>query len=119
MSQPLLKPLEADTTDSLDTVETPALVLDVTRLDRNVAWLRAHLDALDVAFRPHVKSAKSVDGARRLFADGLGPITVSTLAEADYFASAGFTDITYAVGLSPDKTHRTREMVAGESTCRC
>lgn len=112
MTQSLRQSAEADAAPSLDTVETPALVLEVAKLDRNVARLRAHLDTLGVAFRPHVKSAKSIDVARRLFAEGAGPITVSTLAEADYFAAAGFTDITYAVGLSPDKIHRTRELVA-------
>lgn len=110
MSQTLS--LSASAAETLDTIETPALALDVAKLDRNVARLRAHLGALGVAFRPHVKSAKSVDVARRLFADGVGPITVSTLAEADYFAAAGFTDITYAVGLAPDKIHRAREIVA-------
>jgi D-serine deaminase-like pyridoxal phosphate-dependent protein len=112
MTQTLLQPTATDAVESLDTVETPALVLDVAKLDRNVARLRSHLDALGVAFRPHVKSGKSIDVARRLFSGGVGPITVSTLAEADYFAGAGFTDITYAVGLSLDKIHRTRELVA-------
>jgi glycine/D-amino acid oxidase-like deaminating enzyme len=112
VNQTLLEPVESDAAESLDTIETPALVLDVAKLDRNVARLRAHLASLDVGFRPHVKSAKSVDVARRLFAEGTGPITVSTLAEADYFAAAGFSDITYAVGLAPDKIGRTREMVS-------
>ena len=105
--------LQTSTTmaENLDTIETPALVLDVAKLDRNVARLRARLDPLGVAFRPHVKSAKSLDVARRLFAAGLGPITVSTLAEAEYFAAGGFTDITYAVGLGLDKIGRTRDLV--------
>jgi|KBSMisStaDraftv2_1062788.scaffolds.fasta_scaffold22832_4 D-serine deaminase-like pyridoxal phosphate-dependent protein len=97
--------------ENLDTIETPALALDVTKLDRNIARLRGHLASLGVAFRPHVKSGKSVDVARRLFPEGTGPITVSTLAEADYFAEAGFTDITYAVGLAPEKIERTHELV--------
>ncbi len=101
-----------DADASLDTIETPALVLDTFKLDRNVARLRAHLGAFGVTFRPHVKSAKSIDVARRLFPEGTGPITVSTLAEADYFAAAGFTDITYAVGLGLDKIQRTRDLVA-------
>jgi D-serine deaminase-like pyridoxal phosphate-dependent protein len=50
--------------------------------------------------------------ARRLFVEGHGPITVSTLAEADYFAAAGWTDITYAVGLAPEKIVRARDLVA-------
>jgi D-serine deaminase-like pyridoxal phosphate-dependent protein len=58
-----------------------------------------------------VKTAKSIEVARRLFPDGRGPITVSTLAEAEYFADAGFADITYAVGLAPEKITRTRALV--------
>lgn len=104
--------LQTRDAETLDTIETPALLLDVAKVDRNVARLRAHLDSLGVAFRPHVKSAKSIDVARRLFAGGAGPITVSTLAEAEYFADGGFTDITYAVGLGPDKIQRARDLVA-------
>lgn len=99
--------------DTLDTIATPALVLDLARVDRNVARLRAHLAGLGVALRPHLKTAKSVDVARRLFPEGWGPITVSTLAEAEYFAAAGATDITYAVGLSPDKIARVGALIAG------
>ena len=99
-------------TDRLDTIETPALVLDVRKLDRNVARLRRHLDGLGVALRPHVKTVKSIDVARRLFAGGVGPITVSTLAEAEYFAAAGMTDVIYAVGLAPEKIGRACALVA-------
>jgi D-serine deaminase-like pyridoxal phosphate-dependent protein len=96
---------------TLDTIDTPALILDVTKVDRNIARLRGHLGELGVRFRPHVKTAKSIDVARRLFPDGHGPITVSTLAEAEYFADGGFADITYAVGLAPEKIARTRALV--------
>lgn len=96
----------------VDTIETPALMLDLAKVDRNIARLRGRLDVLGVTFRPHVKTAKSIDVARRLFPSGEGPITVSTLAEAEYFAAGGFTDICYAVGLSPDKIGRTRDLVA-------
>lgn len=97
---------------TLDTIETPALILDLTKADRNIARLTRRLADLGVGFRPHVKTAKSIDVARRLFRGGKGPITVSTLAEAEYFADAGFTDITYAVGLAPEKIMRTRALVA-------
>jgi len=97
---------------TLGTIETPALVLDVTKVDRNIDRLRRRLAGLGVGFRPHVKTAKSIAVARRLFPEGHGPITVSTLAEAEYFADAGFTDITYAVGLAPEKIGRTRALVA-------
>ncbi|MEH3102238.1 alanine racemase [Sphingomonas adhaesiva] len=97
---------------ALADLETPALLLDLGRFDRNVARLRAHLAPLGVTLRPHVKTAKSIDLARRLFPQGGGAITVSTLAEAEYFADGGITDITYAVGLSPDRIARARALVA-------
>lgn len=96
----------------IDAIETPALLLDLAKVDRNIARLRNRLNSLGVAFRPHVKTAKSIEVARRLFPAGVGPITVSTLAEADYFAAGGFTDITYAVGLGPEKIGRARDLVA-------
>lgn len=96
---------------ALDTIDTPALILDVTKVDRNIARLTRHLADLGVGFRPHVKTAKSIDVARRLFREGKGPITVSTLAEAEYFADAGFADIAYAVGLAPEKIARARALV--------
>lgn len=97
---------------AIDELDTPALVLDVARVERNIARLTQRLSALGVRFRPHVKTAKSIDVATRLFPDGRGPITVSTLKEAEYFAAAGMTDITYAVGLAPAKFARLRSLVA-------
>lgn len=101
----------AKSADTLETTKTPALVLDLEKLDRNIARLRERLAGFDVSFRPHVKTGKSLEVGKRLFAGGTGPITVSTLAEAEYFAEGGFRDITYAVGLSPDKFARARALV--------
>ncbi|MBY8848340.1 alanine racemase [Saccharothrix sp. MB29] len=92
--------------EALDRVATPFLALDRSVVEANAARLRAHLDGLGAALRPHVKTAKSVEVARLLFDGGVGPITVSTLAEAEAFADAGFTDVVYAVGIAPDKLDR-------------
>jgi D-serine deaminase-like pyridoxal phosphate-dependent protein len=91
---------------TLHELETPCLVLDRHRMERNIARLRGRLAKFDATLRPHLKTSKSVDVARRLYPDAPGPITVSTLAEAEYFAGHGFSDITYAVGLAPDKAER-------------
>jgi len=102
-----------ETAPALMNLPTPALVLDRDRMDRNLARLGALMAAHGVTLRPHLKTAKSVDAARRIFPDGPGPITVSTLAEAEYFASeGGFTDITYAVGLDPAKASRALALCA-------
>lgn len=85
---------------------TPFLALDVDRLDANIARLGSHLNALGIPLRLHVKTAKSLDVVERVFPGSPGPIAVSTLAEAEYFADAGYRDILYAVGLAPDKLPR-------------
>jgi D-serine deaminase-like pyridoxal phosphate-dependent protein len=59
-----------------------------------------------VPLRLHVKTAKSREVAALVFPDGPGPIAVSTLAEAEAFADAGYTDIVYAVGIAPAKLDR-------------
>ncbi|QIY68130.1 alanine racemase [Streptomyces sp. RLB1-33] len=96
----------APSAGTLDEPGTPFLALDPGKAEANIARLRGHLDTLGAELRPHVKTAKSVDVARMLFNGRPGPITVSTLAEAEAFAEAGFTDILYAVGIAPDKLGR-------------
>ena len=95
---------------TIDALVTPTLLLDRMRLDRNIQRLAEHARQLRVVLRPHMKTAKSVGVARQVFPDGPGPITVSTLAEAEYFAGQGFRDMTYAVGLSPASARRAMEI---------
>ena len=61
---------------------------------------------------PHVKTVKLVDGAK-ISGKGIGPITVSNLREAEYFAEAGFNDIIYAVSMVPAKLARAFNDGAG------
>jgi D-serine deaminase-like pyridoxal phosphate-dependent protein len=87
----------------LDRLDTPCLVLERGKLERNIARMRAHLGQLKVALRPHVKTAKSYDVARLALDGQPGGITVSTLKEAEQFFAHGITDILYAVGITPNK----------------
>jgi len=87
----------------LEQLETPALLLDEARMDRNIERMRSHLRRLGVSFRPHAKTNKSMDVVRRLMETPEGPITVSTLLEAEYFAAHGVKDILYAVCIAPNK----------------
>lgn len=97
---------------TLNDLETPCLVLDLSVLKRN---LKLMTDAMarhpGVVLRPHMKTAKSRDVAM-LAAPNFGPITVSTLAEAQYFADAGWIDQIYAVGITPQKLERVAAMNA-------
>ena len=97
---------------SLDSVATPFLALDPARMDRNIARLGAHLGGLGVPLRPHFKTAKSLEVARRMSGGGSGPAAVSTLREAEVLADAGFTDILYAVGIAPQKLARVAALRA-------
>jgi D-serine deaminase-like pyridoxal phosphate-dependent protein len=87
----------------LSNLPTPCLVLDADRMERNIARLRTRLDDLGVPLRPHLKTAKSIDVARRVMTSPAGPATVSTLKEAEQFVAAGVRDIIYAVGIAPSK----------------
>jgi len=95
----------------LDKLETPSLILDADKLDRNCARMRERLATHGVTLRPHVKTAKNVEVAQCALGAETGPITVSTLREAEYFFDHGFRDILYAVGMVPAKVPRAAALV--------
>lgn len=84
---------------TFDDLTTPCLLLDRDRLERNLTRMQAVADRLGVALRPHLKTAKSAEVARRSVTAGAKGLTVSTLKEAEYFAGHGFTDLFYAVSI--------------------
>ncbi|MES2942878.1 MAG: DSD1 family PLP-dependent enzyme [Pseudomonadota bacterium] len=88
---------------SLNSLETPAALIDLARMQRNIERMQARMTALGVRFRPHVKTSKCLPVARAQQAAGAEGITVSTLKEAAQFFAGGFTDILYAVGMVPSK----------------
>ncbi|GAB3275497.1 alanine racemase [Kineosporia babensis] len=95
---------------TLHDLDTPFAVVDRSRVLANVARLRERLAPHNVVLRPHVKTAKSTEVAELIFDGRPGPITVSTLAEAEAFADKGFRDITYAVGITAQKLPRIRAL---------
>jgi D-serine deaminase-like pyridoxal phosphate-dependent protein len=97
---------------SLERLDTPCLLLDQSRLERNVARLRRRLTTLGVPLRPHLKTAKSIDVARCVMDGPAGPAMVSTLQEAEAFAAGGLRDILYGVGIAPSKLDRVAALRA-------
>ena len=95
----------------LQDLDTPALLLDHARLERNCAAMRERLRPHGVELRPHVKTAKSVEVAQCAVDAPSGPITVSTVREAEYFFDHGFRDILYAVGMVAHKVPRLAGLV--------
>jgi D-serine deaminase-like pyridoxal phosphate-dependent protein len=88
---------------ALGELATPALLLDADVLERNCEAMAQRAARHGVALRPHLKTSKSAEVARVATRGHSGAITVSTVAEADYFARHGFLDITYAVGIGAGK----------------
>jgi len=75
-------------------------------MQRNLDDMHARMRAHGVGLRPHLKTAKSAEVARRAISGQPGGITVSTLAEAEYFFTHGFRDILYAVGIAAGRLDR-------------
>ena len=81
-------------------LDTPALLLDHQQLHHNINRLKTKFAALNLPFRPHLKTTKCIEIARLVLADSEPKITVSTLKEAEFFAQAGIKDIIYPAKLS-------------------
>ena len=74
-------------------LDTPALVLDLDALERNISAMAAHAKAAGVALRPHAKTHKSVEIARRQVAAGAIGISCVTLGEAEVMVRAGLPGV--------------------------
>ena len=91
---------------------TPALLLDLDILQRNLDDMAHKARSLGVALRPHIKTHKCLEVARMQRELGARGITVATLAEAEVFADSGFDDITHAFPLEPGKIAQALDLAA-------
>jgi D-serine deaminase-like pyridoxal phosphate-dependent protein len=100
------------------TLDTPAVVADLDRVDARIARMAGLMADRGVALRPHAKTHKSVGFARRQIEAGAVGLTVATIGEAEVFADAGFDDlfIAYPVIAQGPKAARLR---ASPSDARC
>lgn len=87
-------------------IPTPAALLDEPRMMRNIVRMQQRMNVLGVRFRPHVKTSKCIEVARRQQAAGASGFTVSTLKEAEQFFAEGFSDLLYAVCIASTKLDR-------------
>ncbi|MXW06011.1 MAG: alanine racemase [Gemmatimonadetes bacterium] len=95
------------TDDMLNEVETPAVLLDETRMMGNLRAMQDLADRHGVALRPHIKTHKSLEIGRRQIGLGASGVTVATVDEAQVFIEGGFESITVARPVvSPSKWDR-------------
>ena len=99
----------------LDELPTPALVVDLDRLERNIERMADKARQLGVRLRPHVKTHKCLEIGRMQLAAGASGITVSTLAEARVFSEGGFDDITWAFPIIPGRCEEAAALADGIS----
>ena len=78
---------------------TPAAVIDLDRVERNIARIQKACDAAGVANRPHIKTHKSPMLARLQIQAGAKGITCQKLGEAEVMADAGIDDILISYNL--------------------
>lgn len=76
-----------------ETVDTPALAVDLARVRRNVDAYAGIARSAGVDLRPHVKTHKTLEIARLQRDAGATGLTVAKLSEADVYVRAGFDDI--------------------------
>jgi len=93
------------------TLETPSLILDVSKLKKNISYIHKRMANFGVNLRPHGKSAKNISVIKMALDGQTGGITVSTLKEAEYYFSHGIIDIVYAVGIAPVKLDRIAGLI--------
>lgn len=93
-------------------VETPEILVDRDVLERNIAHMAEAVRRRGLQLRPHAKTHKIAEIARRQLAAGAVGLTVATLGEAEYFAAQGVDDlfIAYPLWTGPSQGRRIRRL---------
>lgn len=78
---------------------TPYAVVDMEAAERNIARMAGKLAEHGIRHRPHIKTHKSLEMARKQVAAGAVGITVAKLSEAEVFADGGIDDILVAFAI--------------------
>jgi D-serine deaminase-like pyridoxal phosphate-dependent protein len=80
---------------------TPCVLIEQSRLERNIDRMQTAADAGGRRLRPHTKTHKSIALARKQLKRGAAGICCAKLGEAEVFAAEGFEDIRVAYPLNP------------------
>ena len=93
-----------------DAIDTPALVLDLDALERNMARLARDCAAAGIAFRPHSKTHKSPWVAARQRTSGAAGVCAAKLGEAEVLVAGGIDDVLITTELEPSKFERLLDL---------
>lgn len=81
---------------TIDQLETPALCVDLDKLDHNLARMSAYVKQHGLKLRPHSKTHKIPELARMQLASGAWGVTVAKSTEAEVMAGAGIDHLLLA-----------------------
>jgi D-serine deaminase-like pyridoxal phosphate-dependent protein len=84
-------------------LDTPAALVDIPQMQRNIQRMQQRMSSLGVRLRPHIKTSKCLPVIHAQIAAGASGVTVSTLKEAEHCFAAGISDVFYAVAIAPNK----------------
>jgi 3-hydroxy-D-aspartate aldolase len=94
----------------IEDVPTPALVLDVDALERNLLRMAEDCRAAGVALRPHAKTHKSPWIARRQVRLGAAGVCAAKVGEAEVLIQAGIEDVLITTDLVPGTMDRALDL---------
>lgn len=98
----------------LPSLMTPCLVVDLEVLDHNVTAMAIRAGDRGLALRPHVKTHKCMEIARRQLDAGACGLTVATVSEAEVFVEAGYRNVFIAYPVWADHARGARVSALAE-----
>jgi D-serine deaminase-like pyridoxal phosphate-dependent protein len=98
-----------------DEIPTPALLLDLDRFERNLARMAAHVRAAGKSLRPHAKTHRCPEIARRQVTAGALGVACAKLGEAEVMARAGVRGLLVTTEVVAPSAIRRLTRLAGEA----
>lgn len=93
-------------------IETPAVLVDLDKLEINLNDMASFSSKQGIALRPHIKAHKTPEIALKQLESGASGITVATLKEAEVMLDAGIRDIFIAYQVTgQDKLNRLKKLI--------
>src|SRR5205807_4165405 len=100
---------------TVDDLPTPALLVDLDVLERNVERWQIEATAHGARFRPHVSTHKTIELARMQLGAGACGLTVAKVSEAEVYVAAGFDDIVVAYPVAAADAARRLAALAAQA----
>ncbi|XP_062518645.1 D-serine dehydratase-like [Corticium candelabrum] len=96
----------------VSTLRTPAMLIDVEKLQNNCKKMQDRCKHMNVALRPHMKAVKTREVGCFMTNGSRQRIVVSNMAEAKFYADGGFDDILLAAPITQNKLESARELMS-------